>query len=670
MDLQVGVRALLHQEADAPRLRAAQVVEDHTARGEPDGIFGVHHFHGGPVGRGDELRLAVRVEEPAALEEPRRAGVVLRGAGPEHAHVLLDLLVGDAGVVGGAALGGHSQLVEDVLGAGEVVEVLPAPQALGELHHDLPVGLGVAWAVHGLVDLDDAALGAGGGALVLLVQGRRQHDVRMLGALAEEEVQADEELQLAEGLSGELRVRQGDQRVEAEQQEALDLAGVDGVHDLLGALAHAGQLVVGAAPDGADVLPVLGVADVAVARQLVALVAVFAAALAVALARDGAVAAAGPADAARGQHHVDAAQHVVHALALVLDAPGVEQEAGLGLAPDAGRLLDGVHGQARDLAGPLRRAVLHRREGLFEPVGVGVHEVPVDELPLVEQVQDAVGEGRVRAGLQGQHQVRGAGQGRDAGVHDDEQGAAVAGAPDVVRGDGRALGHVGTGHPDDLRQLDVGPGVGGAVDAEGLLVARAGAHHAEAAVVVEVLRLQAQARELAGQVALLVGEGHARQHGHGVLAVGGLDALDLGRGAVHGLVPIHGYEAVLGALHGPGEAVRVVALEVALHALGAELPLVEGELLPGIEADDLVVLHLELDAALLAAEAAVGLHPLVGRGVGEPAPRRGQVQVGAELGAELILGEGKRAHGQAFRLVGSGMGSAYTGMVAKGSKAP
>ena len=110
--------------------------------------------------------------------------MILRGAGPEDAHVLLDLLVGDARVVGGATLGGHPQLVEDVLGAREVVEVLAPAQAVGDLHHDLPVGPGISGAVHGLVDLDDAALGAGGGALVLLVQGRGEHDVRVLGGLA------------------------------------------------------------------------------------------------------------------------------------------------------------------------------------------------------------------------------------------------------------------------------------------------------------------------------------------------------------------------------------------------------------------------------------------------------------------------------------------------------
>ena len=65
------------------------------------------------------------------------------------------------------------------------------------------------------------------------------------------------------------------------------------------------------------------------------------------------------------------------------------------------------------------------------------------------------------------------------------------------------------------------------------------------------------------------------------------------------------------ALERVQQPVGMAALQVALHALGAELALVERELVPGLEPDDLVVLHLQLDAALLAAEAAVGLdHPV------------------------------------------------------------
>ncbi len=81
-------------------------------------------------------------------------------------------------------------------------------------------------------------------------------------------------------------VGQRDGRVEADRQQALDLAAVDRLHDLLRGEALAGDLVDVAAPDRRDVGAVLGVGDVAVAGELVALVALLAAALAVALAGD------------------------------------------------------------------------------------------------------------------------------------------------------------------------------------------------------------------------------------------------------------------------------------------------------------------------------------------------------------------------------------------------
>jgi hypothetical protein len=64
------------------------------------------------------------------------------------------------------------------------------------------------------------------------------------------------------------------------------------------------------------------------------------------------------------------------------------------------------------------------------------------------------------------------------------------------------------------------------------------------------------------------------------------------------------------------QAVGVRLLQVALDPLRAQHAAVEGELVPGLEADDLVVLDLELHAALLAAEAAVRLDQLVGLDAG------------------------------------------------------
>ena len=61
-------------------------------------------------------------------------------------------------------------------------------------------------------------------------------------------------------------------------------------------------------PDTRDVAPVLGVADVAPARELIALLPVLAPALAVGLADDGAVAALWLADAAGREDEVDRAK--------------------------------------------------------------------------------------------------------------------------------------------------------------------------------------------------------------------------------------------------------------------------------------------------------------------------------------------------------------------------
>src|SRR5262249_4210664 len=160
-------------------------------------------------------------------------------------------------------------------------EVALLAEPARNLDKDLPVAAGVSRWSHGGVDLDDAPLDSGAGALVLLVQRSSQDDVGVLRALGEEEVDDRVGLEPIEGRAGEVRVRQRPRRVEADRQQALDLARVDRVHDLLRGDALAGDLVDVAAPDRGDVGAVLGVADVAVARQLVALVTLLAPALAV-----------------------------------------------------------------------------------------------------------------------------------------------------------------------------------------------------------------------------------------------------------------------------------------------------------------------------------------------------------------------------------------------------
>ena len=251
-------------------------------------------------------------------------------------------------------------------------------------------------------------------------------------------------------------------------------------------------------------------------------------------------------------------------------------------------------------------------------------------------------------GRTGEEQVGGAGQRHDAGVLDDQLGAAVAGPPDVAGRDRERLGDVGAGDPHDVGERDVAPRVGVAVDAERLLVAGAGRHHAEPAVVVEVGGLQGEAGELADQVALLVGQRDARQHGEGVVAVGlpGCAGSRRRRGRAPASQrdrpePAGGRRV---ALHRVQQPVGVAALEVALDALRAQLALVERELVPRLEADDRVVADLQLDAALLAAEAAVGLDDAVDLEPGVPAARRRLVEVRPVAGDQLRLGDRRPGH--------------------------
>ena len=167
-----------------------------------------------------------------------------------------------------------------------------------------------------LVDLDHPPLGAGRRSPRPPPAGAGQHDVGVPGRLAEEEVDGDEELQLLQHPGDEAVVRQRHLGVEAEAEQALDLALVDLAEQLVGVHTRVGDALLRHVPDAGDVGAMLGVLDVAHAGELVALLAVLAAALAVGLAGDGAVAAALAADAPRCQHDVDRPQAVLHAVAV------------------------------------------------------------------------------------------------------------------------------------------------------------------------------------------------------------------------------------------------------------------------------------------------------------------------------------------------------------------
>ena len=79
----------------------------------------------------------------------------------------------------------------------------------------------------------------------------------------------------------------------------------------------------------------------------------------------------------------------------------------------------------------------------------------------------------------------------------------------------------------------------------------------------------------------------------------------------------------------------MAALEVALDPFGTEHATVHRELLPGLEADNCIVLDLELDATLHAAKAAMRFDETVRFPTPLPSPGRGVVEMRAILLREL-----------------------------------
>src|SRR5262245_7928116 len=244
MHLDAWFGILIDERTDAPRLCSGQKLADHTSGCQKQRVLVARVINGGTVISDVESRLAVReVKRPvtlrdrivaSALEEPRGAWMVNRRArfrifavaGPEDAHLPLDLFVGDARVVRDTAFAGDAQFVENLARAAEGEAARPTQRGRQVLN-DAPVLPGLARTLHGLVDLDDAAFDLRDGPFILFVQAARQHDVRVTRRVVEEEINSAEELQPFETPRDEGVVGQRDLRVETDRQQRLDFTAVD-----------------------------------------------------------------------------------------------------------------------------------------------------------------------------------------------------------------------------------------------------------------------------------------------------------------------------------------------------------------------------------------------------------------------------------------------------------
>ena len=146
--------------------------------------------------------------------------------------------------------------------------------------------------------------------------------------------------------------------------------------------------------------------------------------------------------------------------------------------------------------GPL----LHIFRNFVEPDGVLFDEVAVDPMVIDHEFEDAGKERHVATGFHRKKQVTGSGNRSEARILHDDFRPLLSGLPHIVCGDGGAGGDVGAGNPNDLTADHIGPWIGNTVDAEGLFVGDARGNHAEAAVIINERRLEADAGELPHEV--------------------------------------------------------------------------------------------------------------------------------------------------------------------------
>src|SRR5688572_3700611 len=159
--------------------------------------------------------------------------MIIGRTGPKNPVLALDLFIADTEVISDAGARGHAQLVENLLWVGKGEPMRPV-QRLRNVLNDTPIFPRFTGTLHGLVNLDDAALGGCDYAFVFFLQRTGQDHIRIMRAVIEEEIDHDVEFQLLKHAPDKIIVRQRDNRVEAYRQEPGDFAAIDLAEHLIG----------------------------------------------------------------------------------------------------------------------------------------------------------------------------------------------------------------------------------------------------------------------------------------------------------------------------------------------------------------------------------------------------------------------------------------------------
>src|SRR5207245_6845056 len=254
----------------------------------------------------------------ALSERTRRPGMVVGGAGPEDAALRVDLLVADTGIVGGPALAGAAQLLEDFARTG-IAETVSVTEACGDVAQHFDVRPRSRWRGLGAAAAHRPALELRHRSFFLGPLRRWQYDVRQRRRLGEEEVGDGEKVERTQPRFDPPRIGRGHDGVRANDQQrphSVRLAQRRG--QLVGGAARAGDLLLLDLPDLCEMAPRRGIVDAPVAGELIGFLPVLAAALSVALPGQAAVAGEGPALPAEGERDVDESERVGDSLHLLL----------------------------------------------------------------------------------------------------------------------------------------------------------------------------------------------------------------------------------------------------------------------------------------------------------------------------------------------------------------
>ena len=180
------------------------------------------------VGSSRRSSPAGRLETPPG--SPRSVGHVLGSASVSCQRIpcAADVCVGDVAVEG--------DRVGQCLEGGRLrVDARVQAEGFGKLAEHEEARADVAGALGARADALQAAVGVGDGAVFLGVGLEREEDVGLGGGRGLEGREGDDELGGVERLGPGRRVGEVAQRVDADQDQALDLAGLQRVADLLGA---------------------------------------------------------------------------------------------------------------------------------------------------------------------------------------------------------------------------------------------------------------------------------------------------------------------------------------------------------------------------------------------------------------------------------------------------